>query len=108
MIPWKGSFNNVISRDLFILYLWLQNQLAFWFYDYMLESVADPHNSASFLYSLLITHIVYFYKIDLLGIQIVKVFATYDSKTIASMGYALVGSEWCQKDFLKAVSDLLE
>lgn len=72
----------------------------------MLESVVDPYSTTSLPYSLLITHIFLFYSIDFLGIFIVEVSATYDSKPFASMGYALVGSEWRKKDFAKSRSDL--
>lgn len=67
----------------------------------MLESVAGPHALSTFPYCLLITCILHYYSIDLLGFLVDKVFTTFDSKTFAIIGYLLVGSEWCKKDSMK-------
>ncbi|KAF3636798.1 hypothetical protein FXO37_25262 [Capsicum annuum] len=74
---------------------------ALWFREYILESVADTHALGSFSYGLLITQTLHFYSIDLSGFPTIEVSATYDSKTFASMGYALVGSEQGKKDFVE-------
>ncbi|KAM3216881.1 hypothetical protein P3L10_026323 [Capsicum annuum] len=64
-----------------------------WIQEYMLESAADDHASASLPYVLLITKILLYYSINLSEYPVVKVQSTYESKTFASMGYVLVNNE---------------
>lgn len=109
LISRKGSLSNIACRDVFVLYCMVKrhkiNWIA-WIREYMLESAVDVFPSISLLYELLITQILLCYSIDLSTYLLVEVFATYDSKTFANMGYVLVKNEWCKKNSSRAKSNL--
>ncbi|KAF3647008.1 hypothetical protein FXO38_18863 [Capsicum annuum] len=71
----------------------------------MVDNVVDSHASANFPYELLITQILLYYGIDFSAYPMLEVFATYDSKTFAKMGYVLIENEWCRKDSAKSRPD---
>lgn len=68
LIPRKGSICNVTFLGAIVLYYLIKKykiNWASWFCEYMLESIADVHASASLPYGLLITRILLYYSIDL-------------------------------------------
>ncbi|KAG5608959.1 hypothetical protein H5410_020240 [Solanum commersonii] len=92
LVPRKGSFSNISTRDVFILYCLVKKyriSWAAWIREYMLESVEDSNPSASLPYGLLVSRIIVNSLVDLSNYKPVEVNATYDTNTFSSMGYVL-------------------
>ncbi|KAF3639876.1 hypothetical protein FXO37_23782 [Capsicum annuum] len=109
LIPRKRSLRNITYHDVFVLsYMVKKHKIngATCIRTYMLESAANVHASASLPYGLLITHILFYYSIDLSTYPSVEVSSTYYSNTFANTIYVLVDNESCKKDSARAKFEL--
>ncbi|KAK4718095.1 hypothetical protein R3W88_016433 [Solanum pinnatisectum] len=111
LIPRKGSLFNISTRDVFVLYYLLRKYRINWavfFKEYMLESVEDPNAFVSFLYGLLISHILVDHLVDISMFTPVVINTTYDSRTFSSLGYVEVENNWVKKDSVKARAETIK